>query len=133
MNGLMSFLILISWYKDVKPEKYQDIKTALKNLIITLRNINEELRDMLSKENVDHLTIERLYNALFKNPNESELISAISKFIKHAEEFEIFTKKELEEIRKVLTDLQTLIALIANVSHTLEEGGRRQYVSLKEL
>lgn len=133
MNGLLSFLTLISWYKDVKPKRFQDIKSAVKNLIMTLKYINKDLREMLSKGNVDHLIIKILYNALFKNPNESELISAISEFIKYTEELEIFTEDELRKISEVLKDLQTLIALIANVYHTLEEGGKRQYVSLEEL
>ncbi len=133
MNGLMSFLTLISWYKDVNPEEYQDIKYNIKDLIISLKSINEDLREFLSKENVDHSTIEKLYNALFKSPHESEVISAISEFLKYAEELEIFTKMELEEIKEILKDLQTLIALIANVYHTLKEGGRRKYVSLDEL
>ncbi len=133
MNGLISFLTLLSWYKDRKPRKYDSIKSLIKKLVLSVKHISKELEELLADKNSDPIEIEILYNMLFNSDEESELIYAINEFLKHVKELEIFSEQEIKEFEEILRDFKITIAIVANVYNNLKSGGKREYISINEL
>ncbi|NPA34720.1 MAG: hypothetical protein GXO48_07330 [Chlorobi bacterium] len=133
MDPIHAFLTLVAWYKTRNPEKYEQLKALFKDLLLLTKDISKELENFLADKELDEQSVKNLYRSLFKNPHESNLISAINKFWGYIKEgFEIFNEKEIKEIEKTLAKLQNLIALVANTYHTIEEREKRRYYSFND-
>jgi len=127
MRGLIAFLTLLSWYRDQNPNEYEKVKNKIKAMIFSIQKIDAELQAKISHGKLRKVDLEFLYFSIFKNANESELISAIYRFIDYAKEMQLFSKKEMQRITKVLKDFSITIGLIADLYY--KESHKEEYVS----
>ncbi len=113
MNGLVVLLKLLAWYQDKDPSEAKNIVKKSVKLVKSLEELNKYLGRAIGDMELSQKEAEMLYLTIFKNDYESELISALNKFLEATKELDLIPAKDRKTIEQILNDLINNISMLA--------------------